>query len=111
MNGDGAEVLVGITSKHLGETCSRQDHAVYTSTVALLPWIEAKIKDNGGMSSCSNLDISAPPVQSNLLPNNHYNYKDMIKLFDFWKSKDAQIYETLVLIVMCKIGGVCDLIA
>ena len=68
-NRDGAEVLVGITSKHLGLTCSNQDHAVYTSIAALLPWIETKIKDNGGMSSCTNVDISAPPVQSKLTLN------------------------------------------
>ena len=50
---EGAHVLVGIVSKRLGETCSEQDYAVFTSVSALMPWIESSIKENGGMASCS----------------------------------------------------------
>ena len=60
LNGDGAHVLVGIVSKRLGESCSQQDYAVFTSVSALLPWIESSIKENGGMASCG-FTISAPP--------------------------------------------------
>ena len=61
MNEEGAHVLVGIVSKRLGETCSQQDFAVFTSVSALLPWIESSIKENGGMASCS-FNISALPT-------------------------------------------------
>ena len=58
---NGAHVLVGIVSKRLGESCSQQDYAVFTSVSALLPWIESSIKENGGMASCS-FTFSAPPT-------------------------------------------------
>ena len=61
MNGDGAHVLVGIVNKRLGESCSQQDYAVFTSVSALLPWIESSIKENGGMASCG-FTFSAPPT-------------------------------------------------
>ena len=61
VNGEGFHVLVGIVSKQLGESCSQQDYAVFTSVSALLPWIEASIKENGGMASCS-FKFSAPPT-------------------------------------------------
>ena len=61
VNGEGFHVLVGIVSKQLGESCSQQDYAVFTSVSALLPWIEASIKENGGMASCS-FNFSAPPT-------------------------------------------------
>ena len=61
MNGDGAHVLVGIVNKRLGESCSQQDYAVFTSVSALLPWIESSIKENGGMASCG-FNFSAPPT-------------------------------------------------
>ena len=61
MNGDGAHVLVGIVNKRLGESCSQQDYAVFTSVSTLLPWIESSIKENGGMASCG-FTFSAPPT-------------------------------------------------
>ena len=60
VNAEGAHVLVGIVSKKLGESCSQQDYAVFTSVSALLPWIESSIKENGGMASCG-FNFSAPP--------------------------------------------------
>ena len=59
-NEEGAHVLVGIVSKRLGESCSQQEYAVFTSVSALLPWIESSIKENGGMASCG-INFSAPP--------------------------------------------------
>ena len=74
LNGDGAHVLVGIVSTHLkrlGESCSEQDYAVFTSVSALLPWIESLIKENGGMASCG-IDFSAlPSLGIYLNPNVH----------------------------------------
>ena len=60
VNADRVHTLVGIVSKRLGESCSEQEFAVFTSVSALLPWIESSIKENGGMASCS-FDFSAPP--------------------------------------------------
>ena len=60
VNEEGAHVLVGIVSERLGETCSEQDFAVFTSVSTLLPWIESSIKENGGMASCG-FKFSAPP--------------------------------------------------
>ena len=60
-NEEGAHILVGIVSKRLGESCSQQDYAVFTSVSALLPWIESSIKENGGMASCG-FNVSAPPT-------------------------------------------------
>ena len=60
-NDEGANVLVGIVSKRLGESCSQQDFAVFTSVSALLPWIESSIKENGGMASCG-FNFSSPPT-------------------------------------------------
>ena len=65
-NEEGAHILVGIVSKRLGESCSQQDYAVFTSVSALLPWIESSIKENGGMASCS-FNFSAPPTLGILL--------------------------------------------
>ena len=61
VNEEGSHVLVGIVSKRLGESCSQQDYAVFTSVSALLPWIESSIKENGGMASCG-FNFSAPPT-------------------------------------------------
>ena len=61
VNDEGSHVLVGIVSKRLGESCSQQDYAVFTSVSALLPWIESSIKENGGMASCG-FNFSAPPT-------------------------------------------------
>ena len=61
VNAEGAHVLVGIVSKKLGESCSQQDYAVFTSVSALLPWVESSIKENGGMASCG-FNFSAPPT-------------------------------------------------
>ena len=61
MNEGGSDTLVGIVSKRLGESCSQQDYAVFTNVAVLLPWIESKIKENGGMASCS-FNFSAPPT-------------------------------------------------
>ena len=61
VNEEGAHILVGIVSKRLGESCSEQDFAFFTSVSALLPWIESLIKENGGMASCS-FNFSAPPA-------------------------------------------------
>ena len=61
VNAEGTHVLVGIVSKRLGESCSQQDFAVFTSVSALLPWIESSIKENGGMASCG-FNVSAPPT-------------------------------------------------
>ena len=60
MNEEGAHILVGIVSKRLGESCSQQDYAVFTSVSALLPWIQSSVKENGGMASCR-FNFSAPP--------------------------------------------------
>ena len=60
VDGEGVHILVGIISKRLGETCSEQDFAVFTSVSAFLPWIKSSIKENGGMASCS-FNFSAPP--------------------------------------------------
>ena len=49
---NGAHVLIGIVSKRLGSTCGEQDLSIYTSVSFLMSWIEAKIKENGGMASC-----------------------------------------------------------
>ena len=65
VNEEGAHVLVGIVSKWLGEICSQQDYAVFTSVSGLLPWIESLIKENGGMASC-NFSFSALPILGNL---------------------------------------------
>ena len=62
VNEEGAHVLVGIVSKRLGESCSQQDFAVFTSVSALLPWIESSIKENGGMASCNSFKFSALPT-------------------------------------------------
>ena len=56
----GAHVLAGIVSRRLGESCSEEDYAVYTSISQFLPWIESSIKENGGMASCG-FNISAAP--------------------------------------------------
>ena len=61
MNEEGAHILVGIVSKRLGKNCSQQDYYVSTSVSALLPWIEASIKENGGMASCG-FNFSASPI-------------------------------------------------
>ena len=66
MNEEGTHKLVGIVSKRLGESCSQQEYAVFTSVSALLPWIESSIKENGGMASCS-FNFSAPPTLGILL--------------------------------------------
>merc|ERR1719234_67838 len=60
-NEEGAHVLVGIVSKRLGESCSQQEYAVFTSVSAFLPWVETSIKENGGMASCG-FNFSAPPT-------------------------------------------------
>ena len=61
VNEEGTHTLVGIVSKRLGESCSQQDFAVFTSVSAFLPWIESSIKENGGMASCS-FNFSALPT-------------------------------------------------
>ena len=63
---DGAHVLVGIVSKRLGESCSEQNFAVFTSVSALLPWVRESITEYGGMASCSE-DFSASPVPGIIL--------------------------------------------
>ena len=60
-NEEGAHILVGIVSKRLGESCSQQDYAIFTSVSAHLPWIESLIKENGGMASCT-FNFSALPT-------------------------------------------------
>ena len=69
MNEEGAHILVGIVSRRLGESCSQQDFAVFTSVSGLLPWIESSIKDNGGMASCT-FNLSALPTLG-ILPSIH----------------------------------------
>ena len=61
VNDEDRHILVGIVSKRLGESCSQQDYAVFTSVAALLPWIESSIKENGGMASCT-FNFSTPPA-------------------------------------------------
>ena len=48
-------------SRRLGESCSEEDYAIYTSISKFLPWIESSIKESGGMASCG-FNISAPPM-------------------------------------------------
>ena len=55
-----AHVLAGIVSRRLGESCSEENYALYTSISQFLPWIESSIKENGGMASCG-FNISATP--------------------------------------------------
>ena len=57
----GAHVLAGIVSRRLGESCSEEDYALYTSISQFLPWIESSIKENGGMTSCG-FNVDAPPT-------------------------------------------------
>ena len=83
VNEEGAHVLVGIVSKRLGESCSEQDFAVFTSVSALLPWIESSIKENGGMASCS-FNFSAPPSPG-ILPS--INLKTLQHEFAFSASQ------------------------
>ena len=61
MNEEDNHILVGIVSKRLGRKCSQQDFAVFTSVSALLPWVEASIKENGGVASCG-FNFSAVPT-------------------------------------------------
>ena len=61
VNEEGSHILVGITSRRLGDTCSQQDYAIFTNISTHMPWIESSIKDNGGMASC-NFNFSAPPT-------------------------------------------------
>ena len=65
-NEKGAHILAGIVSRRLGESCSEEDYAVYTSISQFLPWIESSIKENGGMASCG-FNFSAPPTLGILL--------------------------------------------
>ena len=62
---DNAHVLVGVVSK-ARKSCMEQDFAVYTSVSAIRQWIDDSIMENGGMASCGDFQLSAPPSPLNV---------------------------------------------